>query len=96
MQEKLLSVAKMVCDEAKVDFERTRVYITGSITSNTFTPTADIDMHFRLLYTIREPDEITQSRFRQAFDRVKKHYASEGLKGDEALAVAGHPIEVYY
>ena len=59
IKDKLLGIARMVCDEAKVDFDRTRVYITGSITSNTFTPTADIDMHFRLLYTIREFAEMT-------------------------------------
>lgn len=96
VQDKLLGIARMVCDEAKVDFDRTRVYITGSITSNTFTPTADIDMHFRLLYTIREFAEMTQKRFRNAFEQVKQRFESSGLQNDEEFAVAGHPVEVYY
>ena len=96
VKDKLLRIARMVCDEAKVDFDRTSVYITGSITSNTFTPTADIDMHFRLLYTIREFAEMTQKRFRDAFEQVKQRFESNGLQNDEEFAVAGHPVEVYY
>lgn len=62
--------------------------MTGSLTSNTYTSKADIDIHFRLQYKIRELGEVTQRRFKAAFDRVK----ASGMQTE----IAGHPIEAYY
>lgn len=98
VEKKLLSIVRMACEEAKVQFalDQVQVNITGSITSNSYTENADIDVHLHLMYTIRELAEVTQERFNEAFKKVRQHYASEGLEGDEGMSVSGHPIELYY
>lgn len=58
-RDKLLWIAQAVCEQAKLDYNRTAVNVTGSITSNTYTSNADIDLHLHLEYTIREFAEMT-------------------------------------
>lgn len=96
VETKILNIVKMTCEEAKISFNQIKINITGSITSNSYTQNADIDVHLQLINPIREPSDITQNRFSEAFKKVKQHYESEGLEGNQGLFVSGHPIEVYY
>ena len=61
VKERLLNLAKQICDLAKLNFNHMDVHITGSITSNQYTDLADIDMHFQFAegHSIREFSEIT-------------------------------------
>lgn len=90
VKERLLNLAKQICDLAKLNFNHMDVRITGSITSNQYTDLADIDMHFQFAkgHGIREFSEITQRRFKDAVDQLKK--------SGENLYIGKHPIEVYY
>ena len=90
VREQLLILAQKLCDLAKLNFKTMDVHITGSITSNQYTESADIDMHFQFIkgHNIREFSEITQSRFKEAVNELKNQ--------GENLYIGTHPIEVYY
>jgi hypothetical protein len=64
------------------------IHITGSITSNSYTENADIDIHI-LKYSIREPAKITQSRFVEALKIMRE-------TDKESTYIGTHPFEVYY
>ena len=53
VREQLLNVAAFVCNSAGFNLKGVIVHITGSITSNSFTENADIDLHFMLPNEIR-------------------------------------------
>ena len=60
------------------------MHITGSITSNSYTENADIDMHF-LASSFEGNDEEAEALNKQ----LREAYA-------EKVFIAKHPIEVYF
>ena len=78
VKDKVLKVWKHVCPNAKV------VHITGSITSNSYTENADIDVHF-LDADVTFNDNMQLEQFqKEVRDRYQKTY------------IGKHLIEVYY
>ena len=90
VEQRIIDIVQQTCNEAKIGFDQTYVYITGSITSNTYTANADIDVHIHLNVRIRETEDMTHNRFKNAFQTVKEQH-EEGY-----TSIAGHPIELYY
>ena len=78
VKDKVLEVWKQACPNAKV------VHITGSITSNSYTENADIDVHF-LDADVTFNDNMQLEQFqKEVRDRYQKTY------------IGKHLIEVYY
>ena len=67
---KIMNFIQKLADLAKLQFPN-EIHITGSITSNSYTENADIDIHI-LKYSIHEPVRITQSRFVEAFKIMRE------------------------
>ena len=84
---KIMNFIQKLADLAKLQFPN-EVHITGSITSNSYTENADIDIHI-LKYSIREPAKITQNRFVEAFKIIQE-------TDKESTYIGTHPFEVYY
>ena len=84
---KIMNFVQKLTDLAKLQFPN-KIHITGSITSNSYTENADIDIHI-LGYSIREPVRITQSRFVEAFKIIRE-------TDKESTYIGTHPFEVYY
>ena len=42
----LLRIAKKIAEYTKLPYDKLDIHITGSITSNSYTENADIDLHF--------------------------------------------------
>lgn len=84
---KIMNFIQKLADLAKLQFPN-EVHITGSITSNSYTENADIDIHI-LKYSIREPAKITQNRFVEAFKIIRE-------TDKESTYIGTHPFEVYY
>lgn len=90
VEQRIVEIVQKTCNEAYIGFNQTYTYITGSITSNTYTANADIDVHIHLTTRIRETEDMTHNRFKEAFQKVKETYP------DGYTVIAGHPIEIYY
>lgn len=84
---KMMNFIQKLVDLAKLQFPN-EVHITGSITSNSYTENADIDIHI-LKYTISEPVKMTQSRFVEALKTLRE-------ADKESTYIGTHPFEVYY
>lgn len=87
----LLRIAKKIAEYTKLPYDKLDIHITGSITSNSYTENADIDLHFQFVegFAIREFAEMTQQRFKQAVDELKKQCPG-------VFTIKKHPIEIYF
>lgn len=86
VKQQILEFISQLLEIAKLP-QASKVHITGSITSNSYTQNADVDIHF-LDFHVREIVKMTQKRLTSAMKQ---------LKTNQSLVMIGtHPIEVYY
>lgn len=89
VKDKVLKLADAVSQKAQVN-GGVIVHITGSITSNSYTSNADVDVHILSRQVLDEDPEAIQKRVVQAVKELK-----EALPHDD-FYVGTHPIELYY
>lgn len=97
-RDKILHVVQLVCDEAQLSFGQMRIFMTGSLTSNTYTEKSDVDIHLHLTIRIRELSKMTQDRIKAAFGKVTKMMSGgcDSLVDGKGPTIGGHLIEIYY
>lgn len=96
VEDKILNIVQMLCEKAQLIYDNMRVFITGSITSNTYNKTADVDVHIRLTKRIREFDSMTQDRVNSAMKALDAEWKAAGQNPDDVKSWHGHPLQFYY
>ena len=96
VEDKILNIVQMLCKDAKLIYDNMRVFITGSITSNTYNRTADVDVHIRLTKPIREFSSITQNRINSAMKHLDAEWREAGQDPAFVKSWKGHPLQFYY
>lgn len=96
VEDKILNIVQMLCEKARLMYDNMRVFITGSITSNTYNKTADVDVHIRLTKPIREFASMTQGRINSAMKELDKEWKAVGQDPDAVKSWKGHPLQFYY
>lgn len=96
VEDKILNIVQMLCKKAGLIYDNMRVFITGSITSNTYNRTADVDVHIRLTKPIREFASMTQDRINSAMKELDKEWKAAGQNPDNVKSWHGHPLQFYY
>ena len=96
VEDKILNIVQMLCEKAGLVYDNMRVFITGSITSNTYNKTADVDVHIRLTKPIREFASMTQNRINSAMKSLDAEWKAAGQNPDDVKSWKGHPLQFYY
>lgn len=89
IHDKLIAIVRRLCEICNYSAENTYCHVTGSITSNTYTENADVDLHILFKDAIRQLPTMTQAEFRDAFEQLKK-------EDPDCASIGKHPIEVYF
>ncbi len=85
---RIFNFIKQLLETAKLGNLPDSIHITGSITSNSYTENADIDIHFHGFH-IRELSQHTQIRISNALKKLRE-------TNKEVTYIGSHPLEVYY